>query len=376
MNLSLPELLYLRMRAQRLAPREALSVIPAAQVVREVCALQAQDASAAALSAWTRSAGLTAADVERARAQERLLVRAWCLRGTLHLICADELGWFLQLFGELYVARDARRRAELGLDEETCARGIRLLREILAGQEPLTRETLVAELAARGLELRGQMTAHLLFRAAMEGLTCVGPDRGNKSTTVLVDEWLGPVVRPPRDEALASLARRYLAAYAPAASEDLASWSGLPAVDVRRAWQALSEELLEVEYNGVRLWMLKTNAGWLDEAGAALVPVRLLPAFDTYLLGYRSRDLAIDPRDFRRVNAGGGIIHAVALVNGVAAAAWRINRRRGGLEVAVEPFAELDSAALPGLEAEVADLGRFLGVGEKASLAVLPPREK
>ncbi len=106
----------------------------------------------------------------------------------------------------------------------------------------------------------------------------------------------------------------------------------------------------------------RSRAGWLDEMDSSMMSARLLPAFDTSLLGYRQRDWAVDPRHAKRVNAGGGIIHPVILVNGRAAGTWRTRRQRGALEVILTPFDGLPSASLPELESETAGLGRFLGV--------------
>lgn len=98
--------------------------------------------------------------------------------------------------------------------------------------------------------------------------------------------------------------------------------------------------------------------------------LRLLPAFDTYLLGYRSRDLAVAPQDAKRVNAGGGMIRPVLLVDGQVVGTWASRRQRGGLTVSIEPFQSLAPEALPGLKAEVEDLGRFLHI--PAQMQVLP----
>jgi hypothetical protein len=90
--------------------------------------------------------------------------------------------------------------------------------------------------------------------------------------------------------------------------------------------------------------------------------VRLLGRFDDYLLGWRGRDLVLDARFARRVQAGGWV-HPVVVVDGRVAGTWRARRAGGRLEVAVEPFAgRLPPRARPGLEAEAADLGRFLAV--------------
>ena len=52
-DLTPDQLRHLRLRAQRLVPRLELSPLPVAQVAADICGLQAQDAAAGALSAWT-----------------------------------------------------------------------------------------------------------------------------------------------------------------------------------------------------------------------------------------------------------------------------------------------------------------------------------
>ena len=110
----------LRLRAQRLTPQPSGAETSVAQVVKDLCGIQAQEAPAAALSIRVRSAGLVAADVERARVEERTITRTWGLRGTLHLLATEDLGWLIPLLGPVFIAGDRRRRAELGLPRRTC----------------------------------------------------------------------------------------------------------------------------------------------------------------------------------------------------------------------------------------------------------------
>jgi hypothetical protein len=63
----------------------------------------------------------------------------------------------------------------------------------------------------------------------------------------------------------------------------------------------------------------------------------------------------------RRVNAGGGWIHPVVVVDGRVIATWRLGRRRQGFDIAVRPFESLEAGLLPLVEAEGRDVGRFLG---------------
>ncbi len=363
---------FLRLHAQRLLPHTLATSTSVAQVVKEVCGIQAQDAAAAALAVRVRSAGLRVADIEHARVQERSVVRTWGPRGTLHFLATEDLGWLLPLFGPVFIAADRRRRAELGLDEDTCARGIRIIRDVLAVQGPLTRAELVEQLALHGLRLEGQARPHLLGRAALEGVICFGPDRGAEPTYVFLDDWIDQEHRGPplsEDAAYAELARRYLHAYGPATPQDQASWSGMPLSKIRMAWHSIVDELMEVVVGGAPAWMLKTCAAWLDEPPKNGPLVHLLARFDTYLLGYQDRHLSVPSQYAKRINAGGGIVHPTLLLDGRAVGTWKSKRQKHSLDVVVEPFDQLVPEVQPGLVAEVSDLARFLGV--QATLQVM-----
>ena len=82
--------------------------------MRAVAALQAQDAGAAALGVRARRPGSTLAEVEAARFEERSVARTWVMRGTLHLIPAEDARWMVALLGPIGLRKSARRIAELG----------------------------------------------------------------------------------------------------------------------------------------------------------------------------------------------------------------------------------------------------------------------
>ena len=353
---------HLRMRAQRLAGRRPRDV---AEVVRAVGGLQAQDTPASRLAVRPRSTGLDEAAVRRACDQDRSVVRTWAMRGTLHLVAAEDAGWLLALLGPVFAAADRRRRLQLGLDDDLCERALEALPAVLAGG-PLSRADLVSGLAAEGVRIDpdGQAPAHLVGYAAMRGLVCRGPDLdGDQASYVLLEDWVGPQARQLLDleEALAELARRYLGGHGPASPEDLAAWSGLPVGRARRAFELIAGELREAEWAGRRLW---APAGAPASRSRAAGPVvRLLGRFDDYLLGWRDRDLVLDARFARRIQAGGGWIHPAVVVDGRVAGTWRARRAGGRLAVTVAPFSgRLPRGTRPALEAEAADLGRFLGV--------------
>jgi len=290
------------------------------------------------------------------------VVRTWCMRGTLHLVATEDVGWLISLLGPIFVAAGRRRLARLGLDEDAAAEGVRVMRDELA-DGPATREELVEGIRRRGVRIAPDSQAgyHLVRRAALEGILCFGPDRDGAETYVLSSDWGVPGYAGSREEALARHALRYLAAYGPARPEDLATWSGLSLREARVAWRLVGGDLAEVRVAGEPAWILAGRSGSTRESAGQAPFVRLLPHFDAYLLGYRDRDLVVAPRHARRIQRGGGWLHPTVIVDGRAVATWSFKDREKKPSVVVEPFEELEPDIEPGLRAEAEDVGRFLG---------------
>ena len=362
--LSDSRLLRLRLAAQQLVPDSSPSPASVEKLLTAICGVQAQDLLAAQLSIHARQPGLSLAEIEQARLESHRLIRTWCMRGTLHLVSAQDARWLVPLFGSSWIDRDRRRMLELGWTEPLVERGLKLIQEALVRQGSLTREEIIQILKSAGLPSEGQAPIHLIGRAASECLLCQGPDRGKKPTYVSFEAWAGKPEPLPRQQALSELARRYLAAYAPAGPRDLASWSGLQLNEARQAWQSLEDRLVPIQTeSGERMWILPEQQPRLDRSLLEEAPVvRLLPRFDTYLLGYACRDQMVPSIYAKRINAGGGLIAATLLVDGRILGTWKSQRHGTTLAVTIEPFESLPGTIMPVLEEQADGIGRFLGV--------------
>jgi hypothetical protein len=357
MQTSQREVVTERLGRNRLLAGSAAS--SAVEVVAGLCGVQAQDLPAARQAVRVRSAGLTDEGVEAERVEDRSFVRTWAMRGTLHLVAADDLEWLRSLLAPGSIRSNARRSAELGLDEQTYGRALKVTERELSGRE-MARAEWKEVLAAHGIDAAGQRAPYLLARASAEGLICEGSMRGREPTYVLVAEWLGGLPQPPaldRKAGLVQLVHRYLAAYGPAAPQDMAAWSGLGIAECRTAFHDAESDLVEVSLGERTLWTAGSHAPKVEAGG-----LRLLPAFDTFLLGYRDRTLHLSSEHARKVNAGGGIVRPVVLSHGHAQATWQLKRRGKRAAVNVTPFAAGTRFPAAEIESEVADIGRFLDI--------------
>jgi hypothetical protein len=138
------------------------------------------------------------------------------MRGTLHLVATEDVGWLLGLLGPGQIAAGRRRREELGLDEATYASAVSVLEAELA-EGPKTRAEIDDALVRPGVRLKPKTQAaiHLIQRAALEGRVCYGADRRRQKELVLLRDWVdvGPALDPsltPSPEAEVSDIGRFL----------------------------------------------------------------------------------------------------------------------------------------------------------------------
>lgn len=347
------------MRAQRLDDIARTDGTDGTGIVRAVGGIQAQDMRAAMLGVAIRGARPQAgtAAIRSARERDRTIVRTWCMRGTLHLVPADLLPDLLAVFGPVYIPRGRRRLAALGLDDDASARGVAIIGDVLAGRAPQTRHEIAAAVGRRDhtLDLRGQAPIHLLRRACLAGVVCEVGSRDRQPVYGLRRDWF-PDPAPQRSDALGILGRWYIDAFGPASRDDFAAWSGLPAADVRQAWDQI-DGLVEVHAD---LWIRGPDPG----APAPTDPptVRLVPAFDSYLLGYRRRDHAVAPEHRTRVHPGGGVIRSTVLVDGLVAGTWTIQRSATKARLVIATFSGVPGVPMSALDAEAARVSAALEV--------------
>lgn len=339
-------LLTERWTRHALPDRRCTSVAEAASLT---VAIQAQDAPAARLGIRARVAGATRSGVLRAVEDDRTVARTWLMRSTIHLVDSRDLRWLNRLTGPSIRRRMRLRWPQMGLTDEVLERCAGLLPAVLA-DGPRTRAEVRTAFEADGVAsvfTEAQAPTHVLVYASTVGLVCRATDRGRDATFALLDDWLPDACEGPSgDEALAELARRYFAAFSPATAADFGSWAGLPH---SRAIELIRDELTPVDVDGRPGYRL----GTVDPVRG----VRLLPAFDNYLLGYADR-AAILPVDRQPLVYQGGMIRPSVVADGAVVGSWSLPPSSGRLTVT--PFAPLTRRVERAIEGEAADVARFL----------------
>ncbi|MDP9188365.1 MAG: winged helix DNA-binding domain-containing protein [Actinomycetota bacterium] len=345
-ELSDRELRLARMRSQRLLPGSGVTSVAAA--AKAALTIQAQDVPAATLAVRARTSGLNAEQARR-EAAGKTACRSWLMRNTIFLFASADLAWMRPLLAPRPLAHAEKRLEALG-GQPAAGLVLEALPKRLA-QGPLHRDELREMLAARGAEAN-EVFYWTVHAAALRGLLVVRP---------ALEARAGFVAAEPGDEigdreaALGKLASRYLDAYGPATADDFAYFFKMPKSDARLGWKGAGRTV-EVETERGAMTALPAALKALP-AGEPLV--RLLGAYDHFLLGWRGRSLTVPERHQRKVHPGAGYIKATAFLDGLAFGTWKLERSGDSLVVAVHPFGRLPRGAMPGLEREAAEIGRF-----------------
>jgi DNA glycosylase AlkZ-like len=337
------ELTWRQVIARRLARSHLLDPAPrtrAVDVVRGVGLIQAQVLSAAELGICVRVPGLSVASVRRELYERHTLVKTWSIRGTLHLVPADELPlWAAAVRGPKPYWESREWLTKHGLTPKRAASLFDAIADALEGR-CLTRAELAADVAARvGQEHEKLLSAwgELLGPPALMGTLCFGPPRGGKVTFVRADEWIGGWTDEDPVESRRELLRRYLKAHGPAKLGDFRAWSGFERTVSRQLLDELADEIEEVRVDGTRAWLLRGDDGDLDRDPAG---VHLLPQYDAYIIGFRPREPILpEPVKERIRQDPKGQFESVTgmsplLVDGVVSGFWR--RSKGGGETRIE----------------------------------------
>ncbi|MGS0687969.1 winged helix DNA-binding domain-containing protein [Nakamurella sp. GG22] len=343
----------LRLTAQRIG---GSGLSGPAEVVRWMLALQAQDLPGAKWSVGLRTPGSTLADVDDALGRGEI-IRSWPMRGTLHLVPADDIGWMLELTAPRTLRALTSRHRELGIDEAAIGAAADVAASLLAGGGSAGRADILTAFEEAGVSTAGQRGIHLLGALHQKRLLCQGPMRGAEQLFVLLDEWVPRPRRLHGDEALGEFVGRYLAGHGPATIADFCWWTKLPVKDARAGLAATEVPLEELVIDGVTYWM----APGLEERPAGSVAA--LPGFDELLLGYRDRSANLPEAYAGAIVPGNnGMFLSTIVSDGRVVGTWRRRKTAAGVTVTPSSLEPLSARVLARFADAVDRYGRFLGV--------------
>ncbi len=324
------------LQRQRLLARMPLD---AASTVHHLVGLQAQVPANPYTGLWSRLGAFEASDLETLLV-ERRVVRIASIRGTIHLLTAEDCLELWPLFRPVF-DRELAAHRDVGpaLARVDLAPVLAWARMLLS-EAPLTLPAFRAALSERfpahdAAALAYACRNHLaLVQVPPRGLL----GRSHQVTVTTAEAWLDrPLAASP---SLDDLVLRYLRAFGPASAADIATWSRLTGIAPTLAGMGARLRQWKDEV-GRRLWDVAD--GELADPNLA-APVRFLPEYDNALLAHADRGRFADSRSAAALYPAGQLGRGHVLVDGYLKGSWRI--ADGRLEVLHLPLSRVDLGAI------------------------------
>ena len=352
---------------QLLLARASLDPVVAAGAVG---GLQAQEPASPFIALWTRLEGLSTAAV-RTAFEERRLVKATLMRGTLHAVPAEDYRQLAPAMAPLIDGAIARATRGTRPDDDALARFRAAALELAATPRRNSElRDLLAGLAGSDGSADGGtppddvgatwwwVRRHVPL---VHAPTDVPWSFDRRPWLVAADSWLvGDGGFATAEDGTVHLVRRYLAAFGPATVADAASWSRLQVARLRPAFATLDAagQLVHLRDADGRALVDLAEAPRPDAGIAA--PPRFLPMWDGLVLGHADRSRVIVAADKPRIVARNGDTYPTFLVDGRVAGTWWAVADHGQTRIELEPFRPLRSRDRTALEREAEALATFV----------------
>ncbi len=346
------DIALLRLPSQSISPSRFASV---RDVVAWFGAMQAQDFAAAKWAVGLRMTHATDESIEEAFNKGEIL-RTHVMRPTWHFVASEDIRWLLALTAQRVQAFNGYYYRRSGLDKAIFRRSNAVLEKALRGGKQLTRAELDTRLKQAGIPTQDLGLSFTLMQAELNGVICSGPRRGKQFTYMLLDERAPKTEVSDRDEALATLTRRYFSSHGPAQIPDFVWWSGLTTADAKQGLEMNTAHLTSETIDGKTYWFSKS----VDPSDAAEQSVFLIPGFDEYFIAYKDRAAILDPKYAKHLNLGGGMINGAVVARGKMVGRWKRTFNSKGVNISVKFYEKIASTVRAKVKEPAKSYGTFL----------------
>jgi hypothetical protein len=312
------------------------STMPPLDAVEHLVGMQAQVPASPYVGLWSRLVGFDPMELS-ASIERREAVRIAVMRTTLHLVSARDALAIRALVQPVLtrgILGSSHGKAAAGVDlDALAARGRALMEE-----RPRTLAELRVELATEfpGYD-PGALGWAVHYLVPLVQIPPRGLWRGSsRPVCTTLEAWLGR----PLDHTMSTedLIVRYLRAFGPASSRDIATWSGLRGISSALDRLRPHLRVLTTE-NGVELFDVPDGPIAAPDTPA---PPRFLPEYDNLLLSHHDRSRVIP--DEYRVRVSRSLGKPAFLLDGFVAGCWSLRRDRRRATLTIEPYGRLGRA--------------------------------
>lgn len=248
------------------------------------------------------------------------IVRLHLMRGTWQLVVKEDYWWMLELCAPkaIAVTKGWMHSNKIDIPDEEYLKIREILAQTVADKGSVTKEDFVQALAEKDITMDDHRLSYHIRMGEFTGTLCSGDLQPMKATYALAESKIGPRNTIYRDEALMRLAKKYFQSRQPATLEDFVWWSGLGINDCRKGIELWGDYLHLEKWKRREFYLTDDCRTRGFRKGQCL----LIPPYDEYLIGYKSRDIVL-PAEYRHhAHNNSGIFQPIIAHDGVICGNW------------------------------------------------------
>ena len=290
-----------------------------AEVVRYMGAMQAQEYRMMRWAVAMRTRKPSHKAFKQAF-DEGQIIRLHLMRGTWQLVCAENYWSMIDLFAPkaIAVTKGWMNSNKISIPDDELMRVRDILIQSATDKRSVTKEDFILALAERNLQMDDHRLSYHIRMAELSGVLCSGDLLPMKATYALAADKMKSSVKMERDEALAHFTRKYFQSRQPATLEDFVWWSGLNISDCRKGIALLGDYIHVERYRGREFYLTDDCRKRGFRKGKFL----LIPPYDEYLIGYKSRDIVLPHEHRHHAHNNSGIFQPVIAYDGTICGNW------------------------------------------------------
>ncbi len=349
------------------------------QIVKDVGGLHGTIPKTPYLSMFSRVKNFTRETLDEALYEKRSLGKIRCVRKTVYILPKGMISIAFSATKKMVELTSERYSRYLGVTQKEYSKMSKRVLEVLKGGEMTAKEMKNALMTDLNISA-------ILNLMCDQGLLIRGnPRKGWKSnihTYYPFHDYFPDIDlnEPSEGRAVALLVQYYISSFGPVTEKDIIWWTGLNKTVIQEALKEIQQQVIPVEIEGFRDGFIMFPS---DRAPKETTPpknrvVNLLPALDSYLMGYKERERYLSYQHYDKVFDRSGNATSTILLDGKAVGVWDFKE---GKEPAVKIllFEEIENSVLHEIRSKAQKIGKFISgkevkIQECNSMIPLPRR--
>ncbi|UCC57815.1 MAG: AlkZ family DNA glycosylase [Candidatus Bathyarchaeum sp.] len=349
------------------------------KIVNDVGGLHATIPKTPYLSIFSRAKNFTRKKLDEELYAKRSLGKIRCVRKTVYIIPKQMIPIAYSATKKMVKLTSERYSRYLGVSQKEYVKMSKLVLEVLKGGGMTAKE------------VKNELMTELNISAILnlmsdQGLLIRGnPKKGWKSnihTYYPFHDYFPDIDlnEPNEAQAVALLVQYYLSSFGPVTEKDIIWWTGLKKTAIQEALKKIKEQIVRVEIEGLEdgFIMLQSDSFLEKITPPKNRVVNLLPALDSYIMGYKQRERYLSYQHYDRVFDRSGNATSTILLDGRIAGVWDFKEAKKPV-VKILLFEDAEDSVLTEIRSKAQKIGRFIAdkevqINECDSMIPLPRR--